>query len=549
MTTNLPKNFRLPLLLPELPPGKHIVNSPSQIDTYAGESPCKRKWAFKYIAKLDSPPHPSAFLGTLIHAFLEPWLSRGVVIGSQPPLDRKNRVIKATKAQYEKAISVAQRMIRYLPPPGIASVERSFYLYTQWGHFYTGFIDFSFDGRQYQDPLSALYMPHFNVPVIGDHKSTGNLDYAKTEEDLHKDSQGIIYALAGFLGFNVEELLLFWNYGTTKSRVADTKPVLTRVRLPSVLEKFENVIEPIAAEMLWHRQNATDPNSFPPTLSTCTAFGGCPFRKHCKVTDQERLMFDMSNQQPAPDTMAARMAAFPGSNGAPQFAPPPTFAPPPLAAPSSATPPGHGQSGGYAAQQNAPQFAPPPVPDQQTGYAPNGYAQPPYPTVAQTFAPAQPQFALPPNFQPQTQPNALPFAPPPGGTGAPQGQQLTFQPPSSAAQPPAGVPGALPPPYSPDQGPNPPENGFQVAPGQLPPQQLQPTLEQIAESKAEAKEAKRGKGRPAGSPNKELSREQSIWLTGAAAAMSSLNFKGEISFLHQGGDLMVQAFKARFDKE
>ena len=514
--------YHLPLLSAKAPPKGTLVLSPSQIDRW---DQCKRWWAFQYIAGIRSPSHSSAVLGSLVHAHLESWLSSGIPPGSKLATERNGKPIEASRGMQAKAIQIAQRMIRHLPPPGIATTERSFYLTTQRGHHYTGFIDFSFDGRLYQ-------IVDFPVPVVGDHKSTGNLKYAKTEADLHNDLQGVIYALAGFLGFEIEDLLLFWNYGTTKGRDPQTHPVKTRVTLPSVLEKFENVIEPVAEEILWHRRAKTDPLLFPlpPKLKACSAYGGCPHQKRCNISSQERFYMEQQDPNSTPD-MAARMAQYPG-NGAPPAGAPPMFAPPG----QQFVPPPQVMQPAYPQQTpTQPQFAPPgagqPAPmGQQVQYPPPG--QPPQAQYPQQ--PAQPQFAPPAGYgQPQ-------FTLPPGAPQTPQQVQLPFQASPQAAPPPA-------PPYNPEHVPNPPELGRTVVAG--------PSAAAAPPAAPGAEAPSKRKGRPAGSLNKEkpalgaLTREQQVFIAGAQAAMSSINFNGNPAILAQGGELMLAAFNARYGKE
>ena len=572
--------MNLPLLSATKPTGAQFVLSASQIGRY---DECKRKWAFEYIAGLREPPHPSAFLGTLVHAHLENWLRDGIPPGARPLLTRDGKPLQGTKEQHAKSIKIAQRMIRYLPPPGVATVERNFYLSTTYQpansqyaeeHHYTGFIDFSFDGRLYQ-------VEDFPVPVIGDHKTTSNLDYAKTEADLHNDLQGVLYALAGFLGFNTEDLLLFWNYGTTKDRDAQVHPVRTRVSLPVVLEKFERVIEPVASEIIAHRRAANDPHSFPPTLSACSAYGGCPHRQRCNVSDQERMVFDMTQGSGfGSDSMADRMAAYPDpGNGAqagqPQFAPPPAqFAPAPPGqpqfAPAQPQPyiaPAPGAGGTFDPATMAklrelgytfPPSAHPlvtPVPQQQTFVPPNPVPQQMFETSG-NIAPAlpvpqaAPQGFAPPFVQPAPAQAAPQFPLPPTATpGAPQ-QSLPFQPPAGASLGLPVAPAALQPPlppYSPEQGPNPPEAGRALTAAPL----LAPRAPSASGAPGVETSVEPGKrrGRPAGSPNKEPTREQLVFLEGAKAAMTSINFNGTVDQVLAGGELMLAAFKKKFDKE
>jgi hypothetical protein len=268
----------IPILLDKKPSG--VVLSASQLNTW---DLCKRRWAFEYVLKIRTVPNESAQLGTAVHAQLEKWLRNAT-----PPDD-------------SKAGQIAKRMLKHLPPPGTGEVERRFWVRTALGHSYTGIIDWT-----------GL----IERPTVIDHKTTGDSRWMKTEADLHLDTQANIYAIAGMLGFESEEIDLFWNYGETKKRF-DTHPVKVTEQWEPAYEKFQRVIEPTAAEVLYHHAAQTDPHSFPPTVSACSAYGGCPHQSRCRISDLERMRSVMNDGQ-GQGNMATRMAALMGSNGAQQ---------------------------------------------------------------------------------------------------------------------------------------------------------------------------------------------------------------------------------------
>jgi hypothetical protein len=268
-----------PQLLSTAPTG--VVLSPSQIDVF---DQCKRKWAFQYILKIRSPPHPSAVLGSAVHAHLEQWLKYAV----PPPQD-------------SRAGLIATKMLVNLPPPGTGAVEKKFFMETARGHNYNGIIDWT-----------GL---HLQRPTVIDHKTTSDWRYAKSENDLHSDTQGIIYAVAGLSGFGTEEIDLFWNYGLTGGR-SDTKSVKTTVHLTLVMEKFETVIEETAAEVLALYKQRPNPLDLPPTPSACSAYGGCPHQQRCNLTAEERIRGIMATGQSMAERMKAQAeAAAGGGNG------------------------------------------------------------------------------------------------------------------------------------------------------------------------------------------------------------------------------------------
>lgn len=447
-----------------------VILSPSQIEKY---DRCKRRWAIEYIGGMRPPPHPSAQLGTDVHTVLENWLR-----DATPP----NTNTKAGK--------IASRMISNLPPPGTGEVERQFYLTTRNGLLYTGKIDWSgiFHG----------------APTAVDHKTTGNLAYAKTEAQLHSDLQAITYTLAGCLGFGTGEMQLLWNYATTKGRDPEVRAVRTKISLPVVEAKFESVVEPIAAEITAARKQGADPMSFPPNPAACEDFGGCPHRSTCNLTEQERLRALMTDQAP---TLATRLAGFPGGNGfsPPAFGAPAPMAPAPQAPYAAVVPPG------VAYMPQAPQssFAPPAAPQAPpAAFTPPGAPMMP-PAVSGSFTPPQGGFA------------------PPGGAQAP-------------------LAGQQPLPFNPEGGPNPPESGI-AAP-------------------QSAEEPKRGRGRPRKAKQEETVQEAAVqhtpspapapatppfnevqfFLAGVTALMGSPNWDGTIERARWAGEMAVQLGKERF---
>ncbi len=547
-------NTSLPILLDKKPQG--VVLSASQVNTW---DLCKRRWAIEYIWKIKGPPHPSAVLGSKVHKHLERWLS----VAQPPPTD--------------KAGMIALAMIPPLPPPGAGVVERRFYVVLPSGLLFTGFIDWSGVG-----PI---------IPIVTDHKTSGNLEWALTAEKLHNDVQALLYALVAFVGFGCDTVGLLWNYGHTKKEAGRyvSLPVYTEISFPEVVAKFAAVIEPAAHEMIAHRNAQTDPMSFPPQADACGAYGGCPHRgTRCNMTEQERL-HSLMNTQPGQDmaSMMQEVVVHNQGNGAaaplqpgqqpvaqqpgppagqpvaqmpqqPQVAPlgsplglPPVLPPVlPPAQPVAQQPQGAAPGQQVAQQpqvapqqpQGAPQQLPGAVPGQQVAQQPQVAPQQPQgalqePQQAPAGAPVpQMPAGVPPQPQGALQAPQQPGvgAPPPAG-GPPQPQGVV--PGQQVAQQPAGVaPGQQPQqpaqPYAPEVGPNPPEAGT-VVPS---------TEEQTAA--ADGGTAKRGPGRPKGAANKTLNVEQQLFLAGVTTGMR-LGHQ-TVQALARDGDLVLEVFKARF---
>ncbi len=48
--------------------------SPSQLTNWRG---CRRRWSFRYIAGIKTPPTPAQALGTRLHKQIEDWFMKG----------------------------------------------------------------------------------------------------------------------------------------------------------------------------------------------------------------------------------------------------------------------------------------------------------------------------------------------------------------------------------------------------------------------------------------------------------------------------------------
>lgn len=466
-----------PILLDYKPQG--VVLSASQIGRW---DDCQRWWAWQYIAKIRTPPHPSAVLGSRVHKHLEAWLR-----DATPPQPSSSSDFE------QKAAKIAKKMITTLinngVQPAMGSIEKQFWIQSAAGHFYTGYIDWA-------GIIGSL-------PTVTDHKTSGNLDWAKTEADLHNDIQGVLYAVVAMLGFGTDTAQLFWNYGETKERSGGafaTQAVKTVVHLPVIAKKFENVIEPVAAEIIYHRHAGNHPLSFPPSPRSCGNYGGCPHRGRCNLTDQEMLggLMDNGQGQSMADRMAAQTAVAQPQQQ-PQYA-----APPQQPQVQTTVMPPQGQ------QPQQPQYAqqPPPPPQQQ--YAPQPEVQQP------AQLPQQGQ-------QPQGQ-----FAPPPpeAGVQLPQGAMPMLPPGGELPQPPQQA-------YAPTVAPNPPETGTTVP-----------------EAPAAAPGATAGPGRPKGSRNtkKTMDIDQQVFLAGIQGGCSNPTWNGTVELLTQAGEAALQAYKAKFGK-
>ncbi len=256
--------------------------SPSQIDNFRD---CNRWWGFRSIEYAPEPSKFSSSLGTECHSHWENYLSNGTI----PPDTLAGKIARST--------------LRFLPLPGVATVEGETKLWTPLGIFTTR-IDFTI-ADQGAHALAALGEGHptwdqslnlEGVPLIGDHKTTSNIDdYAKHPEDLigdgspdlPGDAQGTGYALVAHVKNNfAPEVDLFWSYAQTKG-AKKANPVRARHTL-TTLDRSLTYFWQDVARMRYYKETTKNANDLPPNPLSCDKFGGCPHRARCALTNEQR---------------------------------------------------------------------------------------------------------------------------------------------------------------------------------------------------------------------------------------------------------------------
>jgi len=364
-------------------------SSPSQLKTAKS---CLRLWGWTYIAGIRSPPTDSQRLGTVVHGVLEEWLSDGVV----PDEDTPMAIDKGLR--YPGRIAAAG--LPFLPPPGTCEVEKRFWLETEPGVAFYGFIDF----------LSR------EQALVGDHKSTTDFKWALTPDDLLTDEQSIIYSVVGMLLMGVEQIDTRWVYYRNHG-IPAARPV-SRTRYWDEATLALASLTDIARYTLGLRDTCTDVMELPPNPGNCGAYGGCAHQERCKITNKERIRAAMGESETTFDigTFVSNRAKEQTEAVAQASEPPPV--PSQIAA---ANPPTVGA-------------APPPVPESKPEPEP---APPPLPEPEPE---PEPEPAPPPLPEPETLPPPLPDPPAakPPEEGAP--------PPSTAATPPETAASAAMPP-------------------------------------------------------------------------------------------------------
>lgn len=242
-------------------------NSASATET---ASQCLRKWGWDKIAKVERKSNESAGEGTRVHGLLEAYL-KGIPL----PLSDEDPAIR-------EAAAIANAGVQYLPPPlspGL-SVEGYFRFTSPRGNTWIGYRDF-------------VWFRFGTPPLVGDHKTTSAIEYAKTEEQLRQDIQANLYAYHAMQETGQKSVELLWVYyqtrknGTTRKPRRATPRRLTMV-YDEVAPRFDKLDE-FASHLNRVSANVKDVKELPYNPSHCDAFGGCPYKELCDLSIADRM--------------------------------------------------------------------------------------------------------------------------------------------------------------------------------------------------------------------------------------------------------------------
>jgi len=233
--------------------------SASQVDTYQS---CNRKWWFNKILGIEIPQHPSAAIGSEVHAQLEAYLEEKSPADSLGP--------------------IARTALPFAPKPGSVYVEESIET--------LGLTAAGLPALGYIDVLDLKSDP----PQVLDWKTTSNFRYAKSEDELLRNVQMSVYAKATLAMFERLDLPTPSSVRVTHVAMLTKAPhearrTSTVMTLPTIHENWKHV-ERTVAEMKATALLDT-PDKVTPTESACHAYGGCAFRDRCSALKATRSIF------------------------------------------------------------------------------------------------------------------------------------------------------------------------------------------------------------------------------------------------------------------
>ena len=317
--------------------------SPSQIKSW---KLCPRKWAWPILGDVDRGPDSGpSIVGSRVHWHAENWLRDGT------PPDEEDRI------EYENPRKPTEVIVRYPgrifaagihlnPPPKLPGMEIEC------------LANFTSPATEWKGRIDVRYRREDGTVVVQDHKSTGSMSYALSDEPgavnrwgegifIGDDPQALIYGADAMIRYNVNEVVLDWIYYETQPKAGGrhrTKKVSLRVLREDIgrgMEKLEKTAELIQGAY----KAQLNPLDLPPVPSACKALGGCGFADHCNLTDTEKFRgaLDMSTGTNVDARMAALLADLRGGAGPTAIgsveAPPPPPPPPSPAQPAPPPPP------------------------------------------------------------------------------------------------------------------------------------------------------------------------------------------------------------------
>ena len=227
--------------------------SASQISTFRD---CPRKWWWNKIVGVPTPSTPATELGSEVHAVLETRLKTG---------EWPDRPSNVRASRWKQVLGIAQKEEPWLPGETIdaANIERAIEIATDVVPI-IGFID-------WLEPEQRR---------VSDHKTIGNMRYAKTEDELAEDLQGALYVVAAHRQYGVQWPITFRHLQLpTKEGTAQT----TQYEFEQ--EDAEALLDDAIADMreMQRLASETEPEGVPAQKSSCRKYGGCPFVDRCEA--------------------------------------------------------------------------------------------------------------------------------------------------------------------------------------------------------------------------------------------------------------------------
>lgn len=328
------KIFPRPPGEPPLTPVRIPHTSASQVALF---EKCERAWYFQSVEGLRSPPTPSQAFGTNTHKELENVLA---VPNYRVKPDFVPIVTVAKSARYDARYGGGlvmpdpiEDLVKNPATYPTFRVEGEFLIPTYTGGpFWKGFID--------------LWLPFRKPPEVLDYKTTSDLRYAKTPDELLTDVQMVSYAKRGFIVQPEAKIIRTTHLYLTTRGKPKALPVTVDMDAEHVEIQWTRALGKVR-KMVSLRSVASADDITPNGVDTghCHAYGGCPYKTKCGIGPGQLVTI---STKPKPGAKMSTPSLFEklqrlraGAAAADGSAPPAAVEAPPAAAPPapSAAPP------------------------------------------------------------------------------------------------------------------------------------------------------------------------------------------------------------------
>lgn len=263
---------------------------------------CLARWGAKYLGGLEDPAGAAAEDGKVVHKELEDW------------------AIHLIMPKHPKAL----KGLPHATAPGTANIERPISFTTARSRM-RGFIDVQYvlwHGKKYTIELGSAG----HHIVVQDWKTTSNMAYALTAEQLRADIQFNTYAYEAFVGLGAGTVSGKWVYLPPTGPAQLVEIVADR---NEVIDFVEGPLDAAGHELQQLYKIRPKWTDLPKDTKGCFAYNKqCPFYEKCKPVQPS---FDMSEGEPIMTDFRASIANdFPGAPGLPPLPGLPAVPPPPL---------------------------------------------------------------------------------------------------------------------------------------------------------------------------------------------------------------------------
>lgn len=276
--------------------------SPSQISTF---ETCNRKWAADKLIRLPRSDSTATVFGSAVHAHLEAYLKDGTIPPddprSPPPADTVHPDLAKWYAWKKRERLVlcagthARATLHQIPLPGVCEVEERRTFYTPAGRVVM-LIDFFVPDQAAagKDALGKSIGGAFAEdeapparPLVGDHKTTSQKRYVKTEADLTgTDPQPGLYGSWAMARCpDADGADLRWSYviknSKNRPKAAYTACHVSRDHLAARFAELLDTANAMREHAERHAETPVILDDLPGDIGACSAYGGCEYFDKC----------------------------------------------------------------------------------------------------------------------------------------------------------------------------------------------------------------------------------------------------------------------------